>query len=601
MSATPTLLPLHVPSTFDSPLGAPSERPSRSARCWITLGIFFVVLAIYVVSGPGRIDITDGQARYDVSYSWLIEGRPVFRNPWLKQQSVPGRDGLPYSLYGAPASVLSMPLVWWGAHLDDSSRETSRFLFSLTSAMFGAGIAVVLFLFYIELGITIRHALAWTLVNAFATLVWPNACSTFENAQRAFFAMSAVFLGYLSAKRNSKLLAIVGGLAASILLLYQEYHLLVLPALAICTLRWRKKEALFIGDLKPRSPWNWLVSKIRQGLNARYDFVRSAFHEAGEERASCIRFSLWLLTAIIVGLSLSFAYNHLRFSSSVRSGRMERVSPFGFLGNPVSGFATLILSPGKSIFLYSPPLILALLGMRRLRRLQPELASAVISSSVALVIVLSYFWGAGGDWCWGPRYLVVLLPLWSLAFPFLSFPGTLRRNLTIAVVGLGLIVQILALSVENQRFFFARALDDDFYAQDDWAYFKHSALFARIGEVISLKDGPPATAKFFTSVPIPRLATHCILGHPGWMRRSEAPEWMKNFKIYYLPRPWPLWMRTINPVLRPINMAIWLEGLAAMFLAGIAFICAGLVSPAKFGVRPATNSGHLAWTAAPPK
>jgi hypothetical protein len=590
VSATSTLLPPHSTAWLQALPVAPSQKSQRRAKCWIAFGIFFIVLATYVVSGPGRIDITDGQVRYDVAYNWLVEGRPVFRNPWLKQQSVPGRDGQPYSLYGAPASVFSMPLVWWGIHLDDSSRETSRFLFSFTSAIFGAGVAVVLFLFYVELGIFLTRALAWTMVTAFATLLWPSSCSTFENAQRAFFAMTAVYLGYLSAKRESNLLAVAGGLTASALLLYQEYHLFILPALAICTLRFSKESTSCPKATLKSSPWSWLLSAIREYLHKSYEYLRAARHKSGDERASCIRFALWLSTAVIVGLSLSFAYNHLRFGSSVQSGRMERASPLLYFGNPVSGFATLLLSPGKSVVLYSPPLILGILGSRHLRRRQPEISSAIGLASLVLVIILSYLLFAGGDWCWGPRYLMVLLPLWSLAFPFMRLQTSLRRTLLALIVGLGLIVQVLALSVENQKFFFAHALDDDFYAQDDWAYFKHSALFSRIGEAISLGAGPPATAKFFTSVPIPRWSTHCILGPPPWMPRSVSPEWMKSFKIYYLPRPWPLWMRTINPVLRPVNVNTWLKALALIFLTGIAFICLGLQSMVK--IKPASGESN---------
>jgi hypothetical protein len=533
-------------------------------------------LATYALSGPGRIDISDGQQRYDVAYSWLVEGRPFFRNPWLKHQSVTGRGGQPYSICGAPASVFSMPLVWWGAHLDDFSHETSRFLFSLTSEIFGAGVVVVLFFFYIELGLSLRRALGWTLVTAFATLLWPNSCSTFENAQRAFFAMASVYLGYLSSKRNSYVLAIAGGLTASVLLLYQEYHLFILPFLAICNLRWTEKIPTF-EKARHSSSWSWLVSTIRKFSDAQYDFVQTALREPGEERASCIRFALWLCTAVVVGLSLSFAYNHFRFGSWVRSGRMERMSPLQYMGNPLSGLALLLLSPGKSIFLYSPPLVLGLLGMRHLRRSHPQVAMAIISASIMLVVMLSYFGAPGGDWCWGPRYLVVLLPLWSITLPFVRVDNPLRRGALILTLTLGVLVQILAMSVENQRFFFARALSDDLYS-DEWVYFKHSAVFARVGEAISLREGVPPTAKFFTSAPIHRWSTHCIFGPPDRMPRSLSPEWMKTFKIYYLPRPWPLWMSTINPVLRPINIAAWLKGLATMFLAGVAFIYIGFQS-----------------------
>ena len=162
-----------------------------------------------------------------------------------------------------------------------------------------------------------------------------------------------------------------------------------------------------------------------------------------------------------------------------------------------------------------------------------------------------------------------------LAFPFVSLQGKFRQTLLLTNVSTGLFVQLLALSSENQRFFFERGFEDFFFVDDPWVYFKHSALFARVAETISLHNGPPSSAHFFNSIPVRRWSTYCILG-PGNLSRTLAPEWMRSFKIYYLPRPWPLWMSTINPVLCPINVSGWLMGLLVLWLTGVGFIYFGV-------------------------
>jgi len=556
-----------------------SDTP-RPSNGWIGAGIFVFVLAIYVLSSPGRIDIIDGQARYEVTYNLLLDGRPVVRDPWIKPvRGVPGRKGLSYSIYGAPGSVFSMPLVWLGLLADNPPGEPSRFLFSLTSSIFGALIAVVLYLFYIELGLAAREALAWTMVNAFATLVWPTSNSTFDNAQHAFFAISAVYLGYLSAKRKSRFLAAAGGMMAGVLILYQEYFLLLIPALAICTLDWPPVIAppLNAGRKARLKPlWDQLSTDIRNDIQALFNLVRSPFRGQGETRESCVRL-LCFLTTVGVGLALSLAYNDLRFGSILHTGKLqfESEGAYPLLGNPLAGFVTLLLSPGKSVFLYSPPLILGVFGIRHLWRRRPDVGTAIAAASAILVLFISCISFAGGDWCWGPRYLVVLLPLWALAFPFALRERRLRRNLVVAIVGLGLAVQVLALSMENQRFFFERGLNDFFWAEDPWFYCKHSALVARVGEVISLKDGLPPTAQMFNSVPIPDWSTYSILGPPRKMRRSLAPQWMRQFKIYYLPRPWPIWAWWVKPDLRPVNLEAWIGGVCGLGLLGIALVVQG--------------------------
>src|SRR5215469_715849 len=141
-------------------------QPSRSR---LVFGVFLLVLVTYALTSPGRIDIIDGQARFDVAYNWLHSGRPLITDSWIRPwTSIRGRDHLPYSYYGPPASILSMPLIAIGSLFDGPSLGASQFLFSLTSPILGASTAVILYLFYLELGLTLRQAVAWTLINAFA-------------------------------------------------------------------------------------------------------------------------------------------------------------------------------------------------------------------------------------------------------------------------------------------------------------------------------------------------------------------------------------------------------------------------------------------------
>jgi hypothetical protein len=560
----------------------PAESTSRTdAGWWVAGGVFLLVLAAYVLSNPGRIDIVDGQMRFDVAYNWLTVGRPVVRDPWVgPDMGVPGRDGNIYSFYGAPASVLSMPLVWLGFQFNAHDIQFSQFLFSLTSSVVGALIAPVLFLFYLELGVEIGKAFLWTMVASFATLVWPASSTTFDNAQHAFFGLSAAYLGFLSRRLDSRKVALAGGLMAGILILYQEYFLLVIPALALSTLDWSLIREKLRGaksresETAVASSLSRLISFVGGEIRFVVALVRAAFRGPGEARSSCLR-CLWFLLGAAIGLLLSFGYNYLRFGSFFDSGQMRNFSHrHPVWGNPIAGLLTLIVSPGKSVFLYSPPLMLGLLGIRSLWRRRPEVALVILKASFALVLFMSCYAGVGGDWCWGPRFLTILLPLWALAFPFIP-TRKVRREFVVAIVGAGLLVQAMALSAETQRFFFEKGLSDYFWAEDPWAYFKHSALFARTGEMLSLADGPPATAQFFNSAPRLDWYTYAILGPPAQMPRNLSPLWMRNFKIYYLPRPWPLWMSWVKPALRPVDMRAWLLTLLGIGAAGCALIYRG--------------------------
>lgn len=549
-----------------------------STNGWIAWGLFLIVLGIYALSNPGRIDITDGEARFDVAYNWLVTGRPMMRDSWIAPfMSVPGRDGLRYSYYGAPASVFSMPLVWLGLHTSGPALQRSQFLFCFTSSIIGAGIAPVLFLFYLELGVTQRKAFAWTMVSSFATLVWPSSNTTFDNAQHAFFALAAAYFGFLSARRRSVVFAVLGGLMGGILVLYQEYFLLIIPALALLTIEWEFEEGpeRLASGTKSKPILSQVALRANRALRMVRAFIRAAWQGGGEARSSCVR-CFAFLAFVGLGLVVSFAYNHLRFGAWLDDGKVRAISANAhpLFGNPVAGLLTLLVSPGKSILLYSPVLIFGFLGMRYLWRQHRKIALTVALSTLALMSFLSCIDFAGGDWSWGPRYLTILVPLWALAFPFILVKR-LSRHTVLAIVGVSFLVQAMALTVETQRFFFERGFKDYFWEEDEWVYFKHSALFARVGETLSLADGPPSTARFFNSAPPTEGCTYTILGPPSQWPRSISPIWMRNFKIYYLPRPWPLWMSYLPPELRPISLGAWLLGLFGLTALGAGLIHQG--------------------------
>ncbi|PYY19916.1 MAG: hypothetical protein DMG60_02350 [Acidobacteria bacterium] len=570
---------------------------ARYSKARIALGIFLLVLVVYVLSSPGRIDIIDGQARFDVAYNWLHAGQPLLTDslikPWM---AVAGQHGLPYSYYGAPASVLPMPLLALGGLYDGMGLGTSQFLFSLTCPILGAGIGSILFLLYIELGLSLRQALFWTIVSTFATMLWPASTSTFDNTQHAFFAITALYIAALSARIRSNLLAAVSGLVAGVLILYQAYFLLVIPALALGVVKLPVRE-----ETPPRHPETPGVSIVVRAGRAVHDYIladiaslRWISQASREARQSMVRFVCFIF-AVSGDLLLSGLYNNLRFGSywSVRKLHAT-MYPVRLLGNPVSGLSTLLLSPGKSIFLYSPVLILGILGFRSLRRRRPEIALATLAASIALILFLSCISFAGGDWCWGPRYLVVVLPLWALSFPF----AQLRRSAILGLVSLGFLVQGLGLSVDHQRFFFERGFNDYFWAEDSWCYFKHSALFARFGEALSLSHAAPPQATNFNSIPDAGWSTYAMLGPPKRMPRSLAPQWMLHFRLFYLPRPWPFWMPTIDPAARPVKMAAWLWGLAGTGLIGLVLILPVLkirkdIFTAETDVRVALGAGAL--------
>ena len=152
-----------------------------------------------------------------------------------------------------------------------------------------------------------------------------------------------------------------------------------------------------------------------------------------------------LVFAELVGVALW--HNHMKTGSIFDSG--YQIPNGVFSGDLLPGLYGFVLSPGKSMFLYSPPLILGVLGLPtawRRRRLETMF---LLSMIVVVMLFNAKFRHWHADYCWGPRHLVGVTPLvLLLAFPWL--PEAMdrgRRRLRQAALGvtlgLGLCVQLL--------------------------------------------------------------------------------------------------------------------------------------------------------------
>ena len=122
----------------------------------------------------------------------------------------------------------------------------------------------------------------------------------------------------------------------------------------------------------------------------------------------------------------------------------------GYVGEQFStpllvGLHGLLLSGGKSVVFFSPPLLLALAALPRFRRERRQAEDAVLFVAVFLTQVLLYarWWDWSGDDAWGPRFLVPGVML--LCIPIVA-AATWRRAVGFALAA-GVAVQLLAVAI----------------------------------------------------------------------------------------------------------------------------------------------------------
>src|SRR5580700_4282933 len=73
------------------------------------LGLF--IFALVALTGPGRIDIVDGQTRFEVGRRLALHGDSVLRDDRVWFVSFPGREGRPYTTYRLPQSLVAAAAV----------------------------------------------------------------------------------------------------------------------------------------------------------------------------------------------------------------------------------------------------------------------------------------------------------------------------------------------------------------------------------------------------------------------------------------------------------------------------------------------------------
>ena len=141
-------------------------------------------------------------------------------------------------------------------------------------------------------------------------------------------------------------------------------------------------------------------------------------------------------------------YNELRTGTAwippVLTGQSAAYHTFRG-GNFFAALAGVLLSPGKSIFFYSPPLLLGVAGWWLMYR-ECKRDALLLAGFILPFFLWQCSWRYWtGDWGWGPRYfLLIVAPLMLPAAFWLQNATGAKRVLWAAVLGWGLVIQSAA-------------------------------------------------------------------------------------------------------------------------------------------------------------
>jgi 4-amino-4-deoxy-L-arabinose transferase-like glycosyltransferase len=312
-------------------------------------GLSLFVFSVVALSGPGRIDIVDGQARYEVARSLVDHGDHVIRDERIWFGVFPGRGGQLYTSYRFPHSVAGVVAILAADATGPLTEGRRHFFFTLIGAFACSVLAVAYAVLFRHLGHGPKESLLWAAAGIFCTPNWFYGTSTFDDILGSVTLILAVTLALMSRHRCPLTGAAAAGLMLGLAFNCKEpYGIFVLPVLA-----------------------------------ASYD--RSL-----EFRQQLARFGL-ILAGLAIGIAAWKGYDLYKFPPGTTAGHAELLKKYApnWPGHPVSALLALAFSPATGVFFYFPPLLIALYGIRAWYDTERWFCLAVLASTAIFVLFIS--------------------------------------------------------------------------------------------------------------------------------------------------------------------------------------------------------------------
>ena len=377
--------------------------------------VFLFTLCLYGATGGGSL-ATDIMT-YEVTKAIVERGSVAMSSNIYAMEAHRGIDGRYYAPYGIGHAVYSVPFYLAGRWAErvaggriGRSESLRKAALTAGSMVAAAGCAWLMAWFAWALVGRTGPSVMTALAVACATVLWPYAKFGF-NAPLATLCVLVAVYGAWAGMRwgRPSLLVLSGAGIGAALLVRLELALVALPI------------ALWVA------------------LESRPDWRRA------------VRATSAAAAPALVAVLITAYYNAVRFGNPLDTGYL-RDQTAGF-GSVWAGALGLIVSPGGSVLLYSPLLVLGVIALVELGR--DDRHSATLLGGVALVLFGFYasleHWDA--DRSYGPRYLLPVIPLLCLPLArwFGRAPGEARRRLVISGLVLSIIVQLPGVLVDFSK------------------------------------------------------------------------------------------------------------------------------------------------------
>jgi hypothetical protein len=494
-------------------------------RWWLAeAGLFLTVFAVVALSGPGRIDIVDGQTRYEVGRSLVEHGDLVIRDPDVWFGVFPGRAGRLYTKYRFPQSAVAVVAITVADITGPVSEARRHFFFSLTSAVAAAILATTYAGLFRSLGYKLGVALLWAAAGILCTPSWFYGTSMFDDILGSVAVVMALSIALVGRHCHVKLRAILSGLALGLAFNCKEpLGIFVLPVLA----------AIYDPNLDWQLQWDrWVIVAM----------------------------------SLAVGVAIYGGYNLYKFPPGSTASHAEISKRYGpvWAANPFVGLLVMSFSLSAGVPFYNPAILVCLSGLKQWWRSEMLFCLALATAMTIFILFISFLTFFKGDPAWGPRYLT---PIFAVLWIFVPVGSQLlRRWVLVATLGLGFLVQLAALCIDPHRLYVERSLPSSFYLASPELYFNStiSHIINRPREITEAIANQPNRAERYSPSPVPTFA------FPVIDFVEKGPTAVRKYHVLSGFRFWWASFLYLELSLRPIDLkySAWLLiGMGAMGLS----------------------------------
>ncbi|MEI6043317.1 MAG: hypothetical protein WCS37_02885 [Chloroflexota bacterium] len=431
----------------------PGRLISPALAVLVFFGSLYFLTGTYFTKG-----ISDGEVMAQTAIA-LAQQHTVQlpSNPGLPQ-IIPGKKGRYFSKYGIGQPLMTAGLYLSGQVFSRTAMPKAdeniigHFFIMLLPILATAFTAWLVYLWGQELYQSVRVGLGLALLFGLGTNAWPYTKVFFSEPLFTLCIFGAAFTLWKARRAASSGRYYLWVASAGFLLGYSFLTrisgVILLPSYLVY---------LFL-DFR-----FWILDEIKAKIQKQAKAVKKYYPYTSSVKKLKSKFffsGLALLLGMLPGLGLILLHNYVRFGNIFNNGYDEE-----FFTNPLwVGLSGLLLSPGKSLFLYSPVLLalpFAVVGFWRRAR-----AEAILLSLVCGITLLYYslWWAWEGGWCWGPRFLVPLLP-----FLILPLGHLLQKHWRWVIVLFGfllplaMVVQILGVALDFNTYLATLSNNADSY------------------------------------------------------------------------------------------------------------------------------------------